>query len=582
MQEFCVYLVSAGYNSAGLVIVRAILCGISILAALFTPAFAQDSPSAPAPSSSSDALLDGSVVNKISGAPVKRAHVMIARLPSPGADDASQTFVDTDANGRFTVRVAPGQYRIWVERLGFSRLNYGASSAVGVGKTVTLQPGQELHDLSFPLSPLGAISGHVVDEDGDPIQGAGVQVLAFSYGAGKRTLLPVSGTSSNDRGEYRAFGLPPGRYFLLVSQPNAPPSHASHRNALVADPVDSFAPLYYPGVLDFSGATPIVLGEGAELPDVDIRLQRIRVLTVRGRIVSPVENFAATQLQAVLVPRDQAGFSYLNRTAAVVNPVNGRFEFHGVAPGSYLAIASQLDHGRVFMGRLPLEITAAGRADEISIPLAAASEMIGTVDLEGASPDLARGARVLLSDSEGLALGPQPSAPVSPTGAFQLPGVTVGLWELSLDPLPKGTWVKNVIFNGRETPSGLLEITASAPASLRIVLASNAPRLSGTVVRDGQPCAATVLLAPAAPELRALASKYLSMFTDDQGNFSFSSVRPGAYELFAFDDIEPYAWLDPDFLRSVESSAREITLSEGDDSKQQLSVISLGLGPARP
>ena len=161
-------------------------------------------------------------------------------------------------------------------------------------------------------------------------------------------------------------------------------------------------------------------------------------------------------------------------------------------------------------------------------------------------------------------------------------GVTLGVWELSLDTLPKGAWIKTVLYNGRETPSGLLEVADSVPGSLRIVLGSNAPRLSGAVTRDGQPCAATVLLAPAAPELRALASKYLSVFTDDQGNFSFNSLRPGAYELFAFDDVEAYAWLDPDFLKTVEPSAREITLNEGDDSKQQLTVISLGSTAPRP
>jgi len=545
--------------------VRAIFGAFSIFAVALS-AFAQDSPP-PA----GEALIDGSVVNKISGAPVKRAHVMFFKLATEGAEEID---ADTDAVGHYSTHLQAGQYRAWVERPGFSHLNYGASSTLGTGKILSLAAGQELHGVSFRMSPLGAISGRVLDEDGDPIQGAGVQVLKFSYATGKRMLLSVSGTSSNDQGEYRAFGLPPGRYFLLVTQPGAPLSKPLSHGMLVADAQDFFAPLYYPGVLDFGEATPLVLGEGADTQDVDIRLRRLPVVTLRGRLLSPAGNFADSQLEVTLALRDGDTASYINRAAATMDRLSGRFEFHNVAPGLYELVASQLYHGQALSGRLPIEVTSAAHAEEISLPLSGGSDLVGTVELEGAAPDAFRGTHVTLTDSEGLARGQQPSAQVEAGGAFRFSGVTPGVWEVSLSPLPKGTWLKELIFDGREISSGTIELASPARGPLRIALSSGGAQLSGTVVRDGQPSHATVVLVPTAADLRAGAGNYPSVSTNDQGNFAFSGVRPGSYKLFAFEDLEPYAWLDPDFLKSVDSLGQDVTLGEGDAIQKQLTAVA--------
>jgi hypothetical protein len=37
-------------------------------------------------------------------------------------------------------------------------------------------------------------------------------------------------------------------------------------------------------------------------------------------------------------------------------------------------------------------------------------------------------------------------------------------------------------------------------------------------------------------------------------------MPPGNYQLFAWDDVEPDAWFDPDFLRPIESRAASVKL----------------------
>src|SRR5262249_38253400 len=164
----------------------------------------------------------------------------------------------------------------------------------------------------------------------------------FSYASGRRQLIPVAGATSNDRGEYRVYNLPAGRYYLLAARGGSPLSRPPETGALIPDVQEHFASLYYPGVLDLASASMITLPEGSELTEIDLHLSRVPTIRVRGRLVSPVADFLGSQLQVVLAHNDNNFASYVNRASAAVDPATGRFELRGVPPGSYLLVASQL------------------------------------------------------------------------------------------------------------------------------------------------------------------------------------------------------------------------------------------------
>jgi hypothetical protein len=89
-------------------------------------------------------------------------------------------------------------------------------------------------DLVFKLARTGAITGHVFDEDGEPISGAQIRVLQPFRGNG--ILYDVANRngplSTNDLGEYRAFDLYPGRYYVSLTlrseSPFAGPAPSVH------------------------------------------------------------------------------------------------------------------------------------------------------------------------------------------------------------------------------------------------------------------------------------------------------------------------------------------------------------------
>ena len=67
---------------------------------------------------------------------------------------------------------------------------------------LTLDPGQKSNDLLMRLTPHGVITGRVLDDEGEPVPNANVQVLRQQYMQGRRQMSRINGGSTNDLGEY--------------------------------------------------------------------------------------------------------------------------------------------------------------------------------------------------------------------------------------------------------------------------------------------------------------------------------------------------------------------------------------------
>jgi hypothetical protein len=510
-------------------------------------------------------------MNKLTGAPIKGAHVIYTRIASAADPAASPISRDSDPQGHFHLELAPGSYRLWVEREGFARQHYGSPVPESTGSVLTVGPGQELHDLLFRVTPLGALSGHVFDQDGDPLQGVGIQVMRVSYSSGTRQLIPVAGASSNDRGEYRCYDLPADRYFIMATPKGSPLSHPVETGALVPEMQDAFVPLYYPGVLELDSAAAVPLPEGGDLQDINFRMQSVRASTVRGRVLSPLKS-AQNQVQVVLAHNDHGFASYIDRSTTVVDPETGKFEIRRIAPGSYFLVASQFIKGEVFSARLPVEVSADTPTEEINLPLASGVTAHGSVLLESTSP-LPPNLVVRLQSMEGLLQGPPPAGIVSSDGSILLPGVSPGKWTLSIEHLPESMWIKSVAFGDIRASGSQLSLPAGARGPLRIVLAENGAQVSGVVEKSGDLSPATVVLVPEEAELRLSPQAYRFSQSDSRGAFLFKGVRPGGYRLFAFESIAPFAWMDPAILNGVEELGQAIVVKEGERSTNQLTPI---------
>lgn len=516
-------------------------------------------------------VVEGTVTNKLTGAPVKGAHVIYTGLASAAVPAASPISRDTDLQGHFHLELAPGSYRLWVEREGFARQHYGSPVPENPGSVLTVASGQELRDLEFRITPLGALSGRIFDQDGDPLQGVGIQVMRVSYSSGIRQLIPVTGASSNDRGEYRCYDLPADRYFILATPKGSPLSHPIEAGALVPEVQDAFVPLYYPGVLELEGASAISVPEGSDVQEINFRMQSVRAATLRGRVLGSLK-LVQNQVQVVLAHNDHGFASYIDRSTAAVDPDTGKFEIRRVAPGSYFLVASQLIKGEVFSARIPVEITAGVPTEEMTLPLAPAVAAHGSVLTESTSP-LPPNLVVHLLPIEGLLQGPPPARTVNADGSVLLSGLAPGVWRLSVENLPEGMWIKSVAFGDIRATGQQVNLPAGARGPLRIVLAENGAQVSGIVEREGEPSQTTVVLVPDEAELRLSPQAYRFSQTDSRGAFILKGVRPGDYRLFAFESIAPFAWMNPAILSGVEELGQAIVVKEGERSNRHLTPI---------
>jgi len=63
---------------------------------------------------------------------------------------------------------------------------------------------------------------------------------------------------------------------------------------------------------------------------------------------------------------------------------------------------------------------------------------------------------------------------------------------------------------------------------------------------------------------------------DLSGRFAFPNIVPGDYRLFAWEDVEMDAWLDPEFVKTYES--RSVPLHVGEASEIQVEIPTLKPG----
>ena len=160
-------------------------------------------------------------VDGASKQPARRVRVTLTEL---GGLMTGQT-TTTDDSGAFAFRALPaGRFELQAFKAGYLKGSYGAARPNRAGTPIVVKDGETIANLTMTIARGGVITGVVRDGRGRPLPGLEVRVLKFGYNAlsGERTLgAPSTGSTAttDDRGEYRAFGLPPGGYLVVFSPP---------------------------------------------------------------------------------------------------------------------------------------------------------------------------------------------------------------------------------------------------------------------------------------------------------------------------------------------------------------------------
>lgn len=510
----------------------------------------------PEPTVEDECTLQGVVVSAAGGEPLRKAAVLLCRAGT--SNQCSGTV--TNAAGQFEMKgVSPGAYQLSATCTGYIETRYGQRTSSGAGSILYFSRGNKASGLSLRLTPAAVIYGHVYDEDGAPLADAVVSEVHPLYIRGQRQLRASAVAATNDRGEYRLWGLNPGLHFVLAE-------YNPLRQAAVRREI-GYLPTFYPGVPDVAHAGPIVVQGGDEFSGADVNLQPSRTVRVRGRV------FSGQDLRVFLILRDISAFGDL------VPPVyaqiaNGDFELNNVTPGQYFLYATGGDGRGRMAARQTLDV---GDTDinRVNVMLGRSMHLEGSIRSEGTSlwrPPA--GIQVNLVPRSGrMFVGQAPSAVTNAAGSFTFDEVYPGDYDIQVGT-DGSFYVKSARLDGVDVlVRGLDTAFFTSPRGLDIVISSNGAIIDGVVSKGDELYAgATVALVPDPPR-REQTYLYQSTSTDPSGRYFIPAVPPGNYKLFAWESVENAAYTSSDFLRTFELRGGAVHVLEGEHATVNLQVI---------
>ena len=246
----------------------------------------------------------------------------------------------------------------------------------------------------------------------------------------------------------------------------------------------------------------------------------------------------------------------------------------GASPPDY-----KFDMGDLTPGRYRLEATVREEKDkktysasqivdtrqglgEIVLNLAPGLDVKGHFKMEGQTGQQKGGFQVRLTRANGFRGGIVP-AHVGPDGSFTLPQVPPGEWQWTVDPFPRGGFLKSAHLGDKDVTFALLEIQPGSDAQLNILASMNAAKIDGDVEAGvGDSKRAGILLAPLGNR-HTLARFYYGVNADDAGKFKMIGLAPGKYKVFALEKMVAADFRNPEAADQLGGLGEEIELTEG-------------------
>jgi len=475
--------------------------------------------------------ISGAVLDAVSGSALSGADIYM----SPGGKSAK-----TDEKGNYEFKdLDSGSYKLSVY------FNHG-QGAHGT-KMAQLASGQSL-TLDFRLTPKADISGRVTDDNGEPVPGANVFLIAREYRLGELRYVYAGLSSTDDRGQYHLKNVETGTGYLIEavkqdrnvkSISDAPADPKLRKKAMV--------PTFYPNSESIAAAQVMVLQPGEKRDGTDITLRRSASYCLDG--VLATERGPAPLRFSIEQSEPSSGASgdgamYMSPPSGAAGP-DGHIRICDLHPGTYrLDVYDGLNQGTAFFGETEV---AVGDKDvhKVSVLGRPKISVRGEVALDGKPPDqpVAAKMRLTLEPMTRAFFGSELDAtyppPLAVPGEFTLQGLLADDYLTKTSSIPDGTYVKDVLFGGQSALHEPIHAGKTMGTDLRILLGTDGGKISLKVQdKDGNPIpdCTTVLFPETANTEATLADSMLPGQTDQYGTYTSATIAPGTYYVLAASD----------------------------------------------
>ena len=508
------------------------------------------------PSAGHAAALSGRILSA-DRRPVRGTSV---RIEGGGVDQV----VRTDAAGVFSIiGLPPGHYSIRADVRERMSWHFGQRAPGEAGRPINVTRNQAVQGIDVILPQARAISGVVVDEHGEAVQGAVVQAWQLQYSVGRTVAVEMGNPRvTDDRGRYRLWGLQPGSYLV---------SAFLHGVVAAGATQNAYAKTYFPGTALVGAALPIDLREDAT---ANIAFAATGLSEVRG-VARDGDAFLVSGTVR-LVENRRAGMVAEPR---VVNlKPDGTFVFPHVPPGQYVLQVRGDGPGRTGLFGSQ-ELLVGSEPATVTLPTSYGANVQGRILFDGQ----AEGVRVPVSIGT-VALDDRARDPttgvVSGSSEFFITNL-FGHTALSLRTVSDEWFLKSwtirgtdVVDTGYDFGTGPDEIDDS-----QIVLSRSGAMIAG-LASDGLKPADdyAVIVFPVSRESRWPGSRRLRFVRSAfGGEFRVSALPSGDYFVAAVSRMlgsrDGGEWQNPDLLVQLEGRAERVTLTEGRTANVSLRLI---------
>lgn len=474
----------------------------------------------------------------------------------PGLRIPLQAKTRTDGDGRYLVGgLAEGRYVVSAVLKAFVAVDSSAGSELN--RRVTLDEGEAREKIDFALIRGGVMTGKVMDDEGAPLIARRVQLYTVDEQGWKghyQGPLMYEMLQTDDRGVYRIYGLPPGRYIISAGgEGGGNPTRGGG---------GKFALTYHPDATDEKKARVIEIKEGSEVTDIDIRFGSARkTYEAAGRVVDRETGKPVPRINVSCWSKVEMGGSSSVYSTTAIADGQGAFKLSGLPPGRYEAEAMDgLSETGYRSDAVEFEITN-DNVSGVEVKVFLGASVSGIVVIEGADAPAGKQLQSITvypsvsppfdaaGDANERTSGTQFFNPgrVNADGSFIIKGLQacgVGFYLSSFDG---GLRIKRIDRDGVEIKDAIEVRPGDKVTGVRIVAHRAQGRIRGQVqftggaLPDGWLLQANASLPVSADELKPGARMPVSVkraggsaFVDEKGRFVIERVPAGEYELSIF------------------------------------------------
>jgi hypothetical protein len=326
---------------------------------------------------------------------------------SPYVIDKPLTHARTDEEGHYRfANVPPNRY--WLNVKSRAYVSLDEWNRFGAGRSISVADGATVTDADVDLIIGGAVSGRIIDVEGNAVAGAGVRLSVTDSVPSSPPFWPHPDESkTNNNGEYRIYGIPPGHYLIRVGV------DIPHLTGAIRERYDLFTAqgrvgtshyfeqMFYPGTPDEARAHSIEIFGEAEVKGINFTVGKpLQSFVARGHVIDAETGKPLRGKRHLQVSHRFGDGGYVGTIADDQVNEDGSFEITGLLSERFFASAVLDGDTDLYGGKVEFEIKDAD-VDGLEIKTYHGLTMSGVVVIEGETPAeaLAKRAQLKLTAS---------------------------------------------------------------------------------------------------------------------------------------------------------------------------------------